>query len=64
MITARSISLSIKHYCKEKNISQRKLAKLLGVSQQTVNRWVLEQRRPSLASIEKLQRIIGKMEEK
>lgn len=63
MITAHSISLSIKHYCKEKNISQRKLAEQLGVSQQTVNRWVLEQRRPSLASVEKLQEIIGKLEE-
>lgn len=63
MITAQSISLSIQRYCKEKNFSQRKLAEQLNVSQQTVNRWVLGQRRPSLASIEKLQQIIGKLED-
>lgn len=63
MITPQSISLSIQNYCNKENISQRELAKRLGVSQQTVNRWVLGSRKPSLTSIELLQKVIGNLEE-
>lgn len=63
MITAQSISTSIKNYCIKSGITQKEFAKIIGVSQPTVNRWVTGDRRPSLASIEKLQEIIGKLEE-
>lgn len=63
MITAQSISLNIQKYCKREGISQRELAKRLGVSQQTVNRWVLYERRPSLTSIELLQNTVGSLDE-
>lgn len=63
MITRHLISQSIIKYCRENNISQTELAKEIGVRQQSLNDWVREKTGPTWKNLEKLQNIIGCIEE-
>lgn len=63
MITAHSIAMTILHYCEEHSISQAKLAKKVGVSQQTLNCWARETKNPSMKNVKRLQEVMGKLEE-
>lgn len=63
MITKHLIAESILKYCRENNVSQTELAKEVGVRQQSLNDWVREKTGPTWKNLEKLQQIIGKLED-
>lgn len=63
MITAKSISNTIINYCEKMGLSQRALAFKVGVSPQTMNCWIRGLKNPSVKSLERLQEVIGKLEE-
>jgi DNA-binding transcriptional regulator YiaG len=53
-------SIKIKELRKALNMSQESLARTLGVSFQTVNRWESEKRKPSPLALEKLTHLLNK----
>lgn len=64
MITRRSISRHILDYCERNNITQKDLSLRVGVKQQSLNNWVWEYTNPSFENLNKLQSVIGTLEEK
>lgn len=63
MITKRSISRRILDYCERNNITQKDLSLKVGVKQQSLSNWVWEHTNPSFENLNRLQSVIGILEE-
>lgn len=55
----RTLGQSIRHYRKEKNMTQSELAKRLGVSVQAVSKWETDKGAPDLSLLVPLSRLLG-----